>query len=47
MSGSGSVNMEDRISSEENVIPISCEKKLCCKDMNEGYLNSYVNSSVI
>ena len=31
MSGSGSVNMEDRISSEENVIPISCEKNSAVK----------------
>ena len=44
--GSGSVNMENIILGEENVIPIYCENH-CYKDMNEGNINSYIISSII
>ena len=42
----GAVNIEDISSSEENVIPICCENH-CYKDINEGYINSYIIFNMI
>ena len=38
--------MQDIISTEENVISISCENH-CYKDINEGNINTYIIYSII